>query len=192
MNPLVIEMLIPDGYKTLFNVFTDLCSGREPSNTSFLELGSGGRSFVIFLRALGYQSEGVEGQKDLAVGPHIFHGDISELERIFWDRKFDFMGANGVFCYEAQWEFFYRVVDSELAPERYFYDNNFKEVMNKTFDIRIEQMLKAASSRLKLGGSLIVTEPWSIDFCVEVAKKAGFGISVYEQQLAVLQKTIGR
>lgn len=186
------EVQLPEHYKRMHERV--IGKTRDPLKTSVLELGCADGRFVGWLQQQGYNAEGIDGRGDKIqeLGIQNLHrGQLTALDDVFGERKFDLVVAQGVFSREAQLEYKYGwngaliVAFSTPAEREQLYDS-----LQRTID----QILENAYRRLTPRGFLLVREDNSINSAEDVdlseatIVKTGFIIERIDKHDAVLQR----
>ncbi len=176
-------------HQRLYELIT--ARSETPSTTSILELGCSNGNFVDYLREQGYNAEGVDIDKkaiERSNSPYLHHGDITCLDDVFRERKFDLVVATGVFNTGTQIYYLFR---EELDMDKKVTVETTPEHEEATLE-NIEKILKSAFKHLTPGGFLITVDNIMLGdytaFTPETATNIGYIVKHYARQEAILQK----
>lgn len=186
----MVEYSCPDHYRRLFELVTE--KTKDPSTMSILELGCYHGNFVRWLQQQGYKAEGVDGNQERinqSSIPNLHHGELTALEDVFGQKRFDLIVAPGVFSTQAQLDYRYSW-DGALVWA--FSSPKEREELKKSLRGTINRILVSAYNQLAAGGFLIIhentSEVESIDFSNETAQNIGYLVEKLKRQEAILQK----
>lgn len=193
-----VNATLPAHYIRLYEMIA--ATRLEPSATSLLELGCSSGEFVNFLRSQGYNAEGVDGDSEAiesAMGRYdskTFHyGELTALEDVFGNRKFDIIVSQGVFCVLSQLAYLLRYPKKRgIAMKSGAISHNFSQEADSQLQEVIDKILANTHRQLTPRGLLIAREaitPYHrIDFSQETATKLGFVVNTYSTHEAILEK----
>lgn len=192
------EALLPffglrQGYRKLFEMI--VANSEDPSNTTILELGCDDGYFVEWLRQVGYDAVGVDGNKkaiESSNSSNVHHGELTALDDVIGDKTFNLVVERGVFSIPTQFAY---IFDEELKLSKVgtIYKKDMTDERMGHVHQNIEQILENAFRHLKPRGFLLCLS-WMpsdpIAFSEETAANVGYSIVHYQRNEAILQKPL--
>ena len=163
---------------------------KESPAISILDLGCSDGLFVSLLGQQGYNAEGIDGDGEvISIRSDVLklhQGELTALEDVFGDRKFDLITAQGVFCMASQINY----MTGDILDLTFILSIMHSDAINTAAQENIRKILASAYGQLMPGGYLVIIEDGgdSVDFERKTAEVIGYAVEKLGKQEAILQK----